>query len=242
VQTDRFFGVTVDMLALQGKCLALLLAVLLGGAIGFERQWHGNAAGLRTHILVCVGSVVITISSVEIGLGVRGGMRGDPGHIAAQIVSGIGFLGAGAILREGMTVRGLTTAASIWATAGLGIALGASPRLAELAVVAAAVVLATLSLLGKLESALKLRQVMSLLHVEVYERNEGPARVFSFLETYGITVYGVQSEAGAASLQRKAGGTTRVMEMRINLPPHLDRTRFNTELTQLDGVIGFHLE
>lgn len=127
--TDWFFGMHVDPASIGGKGSALLLAVLLGGVIGLEREWRGNAAGMRTHILVCVGATAITLTSVEIGMGVRGGMRGDPGHIAAQNGSGIGFLGAGAILRKGATIRGLTTAASIWATAGIGIALGATRQM-----------------------------------------------------------------------------------------------------------------
>jgi putative Mg2+ transporter-C (MgtC) family protein len=241
VEPDRFFGLHLDLLSLVGKAVVLTLAILIGGLIGFERQWHGNAAGLRTHILVCVGSTIITLSSVEIGLGVRGGMRGDPGHIAAQIVSGIGFLGAGAILREGLTVHGLTTAASIWATAGMGIALGASGRLAELAVIGAAVVLVTLTLLRNLEDVLKLRQAVNNLHVEVHESNRGPARVLELLAAQGLTVYGVQSEAGPASLKKGSAGASRIMEMRVKLPPHFDRSRFNTELTELDGVVSFHL-
>src|SRR5262249_3335072 len=113
VTPERFFGWHIDPLSLGGKAMALLLAVLLGGLIGLERGGRGQAAGMRTHILVCVGSTLIALTSVEVGLGASsGGRPGDPGRIAAQIVSGIGFLGAGAIIREGFSVRGLTTAAS----------------------------------------------------------------------------------------------------------------------------------
>ena len=176
--------------------LAVLLAVLLGGLIGAERELHGSPAGMRTHILVCVGATVMTLTSVEIGLGVRGGMRGDPAHLAAQIVSGIGFLGAGAILREGASVRGLTTAASVWTTAGIGITIGASPRLGELAVLATLVVLVTLSVLTRLEQTLKLRQGICSLAVEVQEKDNGPVRVLELLSRQGVVVYGVTSESG----------------------------------------------
>ena len=94
LSVNLFFGHAIDPLSLAGKVLAVLLAVLLGGLIGAERELHGSPAGMRTHILVCVGATVMTLTSVEIGLGVRGGMRGNPAHLAAQIVSGIGFLGA----------------------------------------------------------------------------------------------------------------------------------------------------
>src|SRR5690349_2341633 len=115
----------IDRFSLWGQAFALLLAVLLGGAIGLERELRGQAAGLRTHVLVCVGATLITLTSVEIGMDKSGTFHGDPARLAAQIVSGIGFLGAGAILREGLSIRGLTTSASIWTTAGIGIAIGA---------------------------------------------------------------------------------------------------------------------
>src|SRR5688500_15602544 len=86
----------------------LLLAALCGALIGFERERQDRPAGLRTHILVCMGSALITLVSRDLA-----GARYDPGRIAAQIVSGIGFLGAGTILRQGNAVRGLTTAASL---------------------------------------------------------------------------------------------------------------------------------
>src|SRR5579871_1419487 len=188
MDTDLFFGLHIDPLSLGGKTIVVLLAALLGGLIGFERQWRGYAAGLRTHMLVCVGATVMTLTSVEIGMGVRGGMRGDPAHLAAQIVSGIGFLGAGAILRDGMTVRGLTTAASVWVIAGIGIALGASPHLGELAVVATLIVLGTLTILHRLEETFKLNNFIQDLEVEVREADHGPARVLELLCSHQIVV------------------------------------------------------
>ena len=107
----------------------LAVAAGLGGAIGFERELREREAGLRTHILVCVGSALFTIVSAY---GFRGFLesgdqviRADPTRIAAQIVTGIGFLGAGAIIRQGLSVRGLTTAATLWVAAAIGIAAGA---------------------------------------------------------------------------------------------------------------------
>ena len=93
---------------------------IAGGIIGAEREGHTTPAGLRTHILICTGASLLMLLSIFIA-----GETNDPGRIAAQVVSGIGFLGAGAILRFGATVQGLTSAASIWATAALGLAVGA---------------------------------------------------------------------------------------------------------------------
>jgi putative Mg2+ transporter-C (MgtC) family protein len=109
--------------------LRLVLAALFGAAIGVERELREREAGLRTHLLVCVGSALFTIVSAY-GFReflVNGGavVRADPARIAAQIVTGIGFLGAGAIIRQGLAVRGLTTAATLWVVAAIGLAAGA---------------------------------------------------------------------------------------------------------------------
>lgn len=98
----------------------LLAAFLAGGLVGWQRELAEKPAGLRTHILVCVGSALITVISIF----AFGKMGSDPARITAQIVSGIGFLGAGTIFRYGFSITGLTTAASLWAVSGIGIALG----------------------------------------------------------------------------------------------------------------------
>ena len=100
----------------------LLLAAVLGGAIGAERELNDQAAGLRTHMLLTIGACLFTLISAY---GFGSGIGTDPSRLAAQIVTGIGFLGGGAIVRHGLTVKGLTTAASIWATASVGVAVGA---------------------------------------------------------------------------------------------------------------------
>ncbi|MGP1363477.1 MAG: MgtC/SapB family protein [Bacteroides sp.] len=105
--------------------LRLVLSVVLGLFIGIEREMHRQPAGMRTHILICVGATLVTIASMLLPLSTSSlGISGDSGRIAAQIVSGIGFLGAGAIIKFGATVRGITTAATIWVTAAIGITIG----------------------------------------------------------------------------------------------------------------------
>jgi len=99
----------------------LAVATILGAVIGFEREKHGRPAGLRTHILVALGSCLIMLISIY---GFPGVTARDPARLAAQVVSGIGFLGAGTILRDGTSIRGLTTAASLWVVAGIGLASG----------------------------------------------------------------------------------------------------------------------
>jgi putative Mg2+ transporter-C (MgtC) family protein len=98
------------------------LAFILGGIVGFQRERARRPAGLRTHILVCAGSACFTVASVY---GFQGlGTNVDPSRLAAQVLTGVGFLGAGTIFRTGSAVRGLTTASSIWITAAIGIATG----------------------------------------------------------------------------------------------------------------------
>jgi putative Mg2+ transporter-C (MgtC) family protein len=119
----------VPTLGWDDNLLRLTLAAVLGGAIGFERELRDREAGLRTHLLVCLGSALFTIVSAygfrEFLTSGDQVIRADPTRIAAQIVTGIGFLGAGAIIRQGLSVRGLTTAATLWVSAAIGIAAGA---------------------------------------------------------------------------------------------------------------------
>nr|WP_300001885.1 MgtC/SapB family protein [Tissierella sp.] len=98
--------------------LRLILSAVLGGAVGFEREVHNRPAGFRTHILVTIGSTLIMLVSTSMG------PNADPARLAAQVVSGIGFLGAGTILRTGNNVEGLTTAASLWVCSAIGLAMG----------------------------------------------------------------------------------------------------------------------
>jgi putative Mg2+ transporter-C (MgtC) family protein len=129
----------------------LLMAAVAGGVVGLERERSRRPAGLRTHVLVSVGSALVMQVSLDmyhITLGTGFG-NGDPGRIAAQVISGIGFLGAGTIMREGANIRGLTTAASLWVVAGIGLAAGSGMYLEAL--VATLIVVLTLKTLSEVE-------------------------------------------------------------------------------------------
>lgn len=112
------------MLADTEVMIRLLLSLVLGGLIGLERQLHRRAAGLRTHILVCLGSCLIMLTSLYVFDIYKDKVPLDPARIASGVITGIGFLGAGAIIREREGVKGLTTAASLWVVAGIGLAVG----------------------------------------------------------------------------------------------------------------------
>lgn len=232
----------IDPHAIGGKIAVLSLALLIGGLIGLERQIKGNPAGIRTHILVCLGSTLMTLTSTEIGLGTDGIVRGDPGRIAAQIVAGIGFLGAGAIFRQGASVHGLTTAASIWITAGIGISLGASPHLGELGVAAGGLTLLTLTLLNRLEIDLKLKRIEQTLVAEVREGKGGTERLLTLLKKNEIIVLGVTSSAGEGTLQPEIEGATRMMQIQVRLPQGFNREAFFLEMTQEPSLYSFRLD
>ena len=129
----------------------LLLAALLGGLLGFERELRQKVAGLRTNILIAIGSALFTLMSYELA-DVAGS---DPGRVAAQIVTGIGFLGAGAIMRTDSGIYGLTTAATIWVNAAVGVAAGGGEY--HLAIIATTITLAVLMVLHPIELALDRR-------------------------------------------------------------------------------------
>ncbi|MEO8246267.1 MAG: MgtC/SapB family protein [Chloroflexota bacterium] len=131
--------------------LRLVAALVLGGIIGWERELQRMPAGFRTHALVSLGAAIFTVVSAY-GLT---GPQSDPTRIAAQIVSGVGFLGGGAILHHGGTVRGLTTAASLWAVAAVGMAAGAG--LMIMAVVSTILVIVGLEVFDRFERSLKRR-------------------------------------------------------------------------------------
>lgn len=121
----------VDLEALRLDVLGrLLIAVVLGGVIGLEREQKGKEAGLRTHILICLGAALFTIISVEMIDPEGNWPPGDVSRIAANVVTGVGFIGAGVILQSRGRVRGLTTAATIWTVAALGVATGAGQYVA----------------------------------------------------------------------------------------------------------------
>jgi putative Mg2+ transporter-C (MgtC) family protein len=129
--------------------LRLLLAGVLGGAIGYEREHTNRPAGFRTHILVCVGSALVMVTSEFIFNRYNAVANIDPARLGAQVISGIGFLGAGTIIRYGFNVKGLTTAASLWAVSCVGIAAGIG--FYEGAVIATALIFLTLIFLKKAE-------------------------------------------------------------------------------------------
>jgi putative Mg2+ transporter-C (MgtC) family protein len=150
--------------------IKLALATACGAAIGIERELHDKPAGLRTNMLICVGSALITMVSLHVALSYaeRQVNIADPGRIAAQIVSGIGFLGAGTIIQARGSVHGLTTAATIWVMAGIGLAIGSGAFAPAIATTV--ILLGTLAAVGWLEGHLTPRRHFVYFHVAADRR------------------------------------------------------------------------
>jgi putative Mg2+ transporter-C (MgtC) family protein len=171
--------------------LRIVLAAVLGGAIGAEREIREREAGLRTHMLVSVGAALFTLVSAyawqDFGFSLQSGVTLDPTRISAQIVTGIGFLGAGAIIRQGLSVRGLTTAATLWVVAAIGLASGAGYYWA--AVVTTALVLVSLWPLRIMAQPViqRFRPVYPRLYVELASGG-GAAPVLEALENLDVRV------------------------------------------------------
>jgi putative Mg2+ transporter-C (MgtC) family protein len=162
----------------------LLLAVVIGGLIGLEREARGKPAGLRTNVLICLGATLITDVSLALG----GGERADSARLAAQVVSGIGFLGAGTIMQARGTVLGLTSAATLWVVAAIGIAIGA--RQTVEAVGAAVLVLLILVPLAKLEGMLTELRRERTMSLELSRVGQSADEVAEVLEECGLSVRG----------------------------------------------------
>lgn len=166
----------------------LLLASVLGGVIGIEREVHGRAAGFRTHLLVSLGSCLFVIASIffyeRFGNITRIGPSGvDPGRVAAQVVTGIGFLGAGAIIRDRASIRGLTTAACLWIAAAIGLACGIG--LYVIAPFVTLLAVTSLLLLKKIENRLK-KDTYSCVKVWSEDIGNQLERVEELLAVHGL--------------------------------------------------------
>jgi len=218
--------VSLTWYALLGR---LALAAILGAVVGLEREVRERQAGLRTHMLVSLGSALFTIVSAyawtDFTFG--NGIAYDPTRIAAQIVTGVGFLGAGAILHQGQLIRGLTTAATLWIVAAVGMAVGAGYWLAAL--IATALVLFALEPVRLAVTPLldRLHSEEALLHVEM-RAGEGVGNVVDALEKVGGKVQSIEFE--------ERGGQ-RSLSLEVEFPPGA-REAAVARLSEVEHVTG----
>lgn len=206
----------------------LTLACILGGLIGLERESLSRPAGLRTYTLVCVGSALAMIVSLDMYFEYYRGVNADPGRIAAQVVSGIGFLGAGTIMREGATVRGLTTAAGLWVVACIGLAIGAG--LYVPAIVTTVLILFVLIYFVKIEQKFTgMREYKGIVLV-VQDQPGQVGNIGSVLGDMGVLIKNIQlTRAEEDNLE---------IELLVQLPPNMLVEKVIEELSKVRGFRG----
>lgn len=180
------------MLSESELFLRLVLSCILGGIIGYERQSRRKSAGLRTNVLVCLGACLVMILSQDLYRQVEGHTNADPARLAAQVVSGIGFLGAGAIMKEGLTVTGLTTAACLWVVAGVGLATGCG--FYSGALITTALVFVTLGTLSRLDEWVDHEKNLGL-SIHTVDKPGQLMYISSCLEDLELRVRGIKVKA-----------------------------------------------
>jgi putative Mg2+ transporter-C (MgtC) family protein len=216
--------------------LRLALAAFLGALIGVERELRDRQAGLRTHLLVALGSALFTIvSAYGFEDFLRSGqsvVRADPTRIAAQIVTGIGFLGAGAIIRQGASVRGLTTAATLWVVAAVGLASGAGYYSG--AVITTLLVLFALYPLRVVAYKIvrRFRPELGLLLVEL-PLGRSPGEVIDEVE---------RADVRLESIEVSQQGDRRRLELDVALPPGTQVQSLVARIAEVPGVAGVRWE
>ncbi|PWM50113.1 MAG: hypothetical protein DBX41_06320 [Clostridiales bacterium] len=214
--------------------LRLVLAVLLSGIIGMEREALNKSAGFRTHILVGIGACLMMIISLSMPFirmpGDFGatGSSSDPARIAAQVVSGIGFLGAGAIMSSSGKVRGLTTAASLWAVAGIGLCVGAG--LYVTAIGASVLTFATLSLFARVENRIQKNRI---IRMEIYMVDE-PCAVGKVFEVFNDL--DIQVKDTALVEDNKIGHDVIKLDLLLKIPYNIEAEKIKTALEKITEV------
>ena len=211
----------------QVVIIRLVCALILGGIIGLEREFHGREAGFRTHILVTMGSALFTLLSLYFCETFKILGATDPSRIAAQVVTGIGFLGAGAIIRSGTSIRGLTTAASLWAMAGVGMATGAGFYSAAL--VCSFLVFSSLVLLTRIDRRLTRREIYRIIHIESAHSTGTMEEIRKILSQYRADVRNYNA--------RKTSANNRfVFEVNIKLSSASDIDCISNQIMEMPSI------
>lgn len=215
--------------------LRLVVSCLLGGVVGYERQSRNKAAGLRTHILVSLGSCLVMILSLLVYSRVQGLTNADPARLAAQVISGIGFLGAGSIManRQGFTVTGLTTAASLWVVAAIGLAAGAGYWLA--ATTSTLLVYLTLTTLGRLERRIKTCTPSACPHdflITTMDRPGQIGKIGAYFGEAGISIRNIQIESEDERQHRLD------VSVAVEAPFHITASQIISNLLTIEGILS----
>ncbi len=221
------------VITFETATLRLLVSFVAGMLIGIEREAHSQPAGLRTHILISIGSTLGMLLSIYIPQTYPEFQNGDPGRIAAQVVTGIGFLGAGAILRFGLNVKGLTTAASIWAMAMMGLAIGAG--LFRISAVALMIILFSLSIMDILEKRFFQDKLFKRIEVVVRKKSAELGDIQKRIASVKIRVQEVD-------IRKNNGETTDRYIFYCYIPVKLNPEVLITTLEQTEGLVSYSVD
>jgi len=205
----------------------LTLACILGGIIGLERESLSRPAGFRTYTLVCVGSALAMLVSLDMYFQFYRTVNADPGRIAAQVVSGIGFLGAGTIMKEGPTVSGLTTAAGLWGVACIGLAVGAGMYLP--AIVTTVLILFVLIYFAKFEAYFTGMRVYKGIVLLVKDQPGQIGSIGSILGEQGVLIKNI-------NMNRQENDNLLEIELLLELPSEVSIEQVVEELAELKGL------
>ncbi|MDO4539986.1 MAG: MgtC/SapB family protein [Syntrophomonadaceae bacterium] len=208
--------------------LRLILASILGGLIGLERESLNRPAGFRTYTLVCIGSALAMIVSLEVYLEYHRTVTADPGRIAAQVISGIGFLGAGTIMREGATVKGLTTAAGLWGVACVGLAVGAGMYIP--AVVGTILMLFVLIYFSRVENYFTGLRSFRGIVVQIDDQPGMMGSIGNALGEMGVSIKKINMNASDKEHEKLE------VELLLDLPAEVRIEDVMTELAWVKGV------
>lgn len=211
----------------------LILAFLAGMLIGIEREAHSQPAGMRTHILITIGSALAMLLSIYIPQLYPEFQNGDPGRIAAQVVSGIGFLGAGAILRFGVNVRGLTTAASVWAMAIIGLAIGAG--MYAISFIALIIILFSLSVMDTFEKHLFRNRIFKRIDITLKKKSADIRMLEKLLKKNRIKIQ-------SADIIKHTNDTTDRIIFYVFILENADISSLAETIEKTEGVVGFSIE
>lgn len=212
--------------------IKLLLAVVLSGLIGFERENLNRPAGLRTHVLVCVGAAIVQITAQEYYAQFIGGYSRDAFRLGAQVISGIGFLGAGTIIKEGNSIKGLTTAASLWAVACIGLTVGTG--LYKEAIFATVTVFCVLKGLRFLERWLLKSKKSMVINLEIYNDSEKIMELLKITDKYELSIQALNV--------RNMRNSVAEVELMVSYEDKVPLSRMLMEIAVLTGVRNVEYE
>ena len=213
--------------------LRLVISFIGGMLIGIEREAHSQPAGLRTHILISLGSTLAMILSIYIPQAYPQFQNGDPGRIAAQVVTGIGFLGAGAIIHYGVNIRGLTTAASIWAMAILGLAIGAG--LFWISAITAGIILFSLTIMDILEKLFFKDKIFKKIEITARKNQIKLPDLHNKFVSMKIRIQ-------TTDILKNTGETTERFVIYAYIPVKLETQQLGEVIEKTEGVVSYTVE